>query len=482
MDNKKNGKEQEKKESQLDILLRIGEQAEVILDETEEPFAVIQVREHQEVTKLGAGKYEDWLRIEYYKETGRAPNNDSLNQVLATMKAKAKFQGKKHSLHKRVALGKGAFYYDLCDENWRVVKITKNVCKILKKSLPRFTRTRSMKAQVKPLFDGDINLLRKHMRFVTEADWIICLVYIVSCYIPEIPHPILVLAGEKGASKTTTLKMLKAIIDPSMRELLAMPNNNQDLALTLANQYMPCFDNLETLSTEKSNLLCMASTGGGISKRMLYSNDEEITLSFKRCVAMNGINVVATRADLLDRAIILTLDRIPKGQRKQEKKVWDEFNKDLPNIVGGAMKALSTAMSIYPKVEKANLPRMADFAAWGYAIAEALGIGGDKFFEAYERNQDHANVQAIESNPVAVSIVALMATNDKWKGTVTELYQKLGVVATLEKINTTSKQWPNAPHALSRRLNEIRSNLEQVGITFSIKHMGDARRITLVKK
>ncbi|MDR9787650.1 MAG: hypothetical protein RJR37_10485 [Peptococcaceae bacterium MAG4] len=57
--------------------------------------------------------------------------------------------------------------------------------------------------------------------------------------------------------------------------------------------YAPCFDNLDGLSPWQSDMLCQAATGGGISKRELYTDMEEVILSFLRCPMLNGINLVA---------------------------------------------------------------------------------------------------------------------------------------------------------------------------------------------
>ncbi|MCY0903250.1 MAG: hypothetical protein OWU32_13900 [Firmicutes bacterium] len=88
-----------------------------------------------------------------------------------------------------------------------------------------------------------------------------------------------------------------------------LPNTLSDLALSLAGNYMPSYDNLDTLSADKSDLLCVAATGGGFSKRTLYTDEDETILFFQRCVTLNGINVVATRPDLLDRSIVRSFDR-----------------------------------------------------------------------------------------------------------------------------------------------------------------------------
>ena len=275
--------------------------------------------------------------------------------------------------------------------------------------------------------------------------------------------------------------MNRSLIDPAPRDVISMPKGIQDLAIVISNNYMPCFDNLDTISAEKSDLLCIASTGGGYSKRKLYSDDDETIVSFKSRITLNGINVVATRADLLDRCIVLTLERIPEDERKEERLVWNSFNEDKPKILGAIFTILSVAKRIYETVELSKLGRMADFTRWGYAIAEAMGIGGEVFLKAYLNNQKKANQEAVESNPVATALIKYMNENISFTGTVSNLLTVLNKVAEVEQIDTTSKLWAKEPNVLSRRLNEIKSNLELEGIYYEISQKNHGRVIEIVK-
>ena len=142
-------------------------------------------------------------------------------------------------------------------------------------------------------------------------------------------------------------------------------------------------------------------------------------------------------------------------------------------------KTLSKAMSLYDEVELEETGRMADFTKWGYAIAEAAGIGGENFLQAYLNNQRRANLEAIESNPVGAAVVKLMENRHLWTGSVTDLHTLLNHVAVKEGINTINKQWPSQPNILSRRLKEIKSNLEDVGINYDIRHHSNAKMITI---
>lgn len=48
----------------------------------------------------------------------------------------------------------------------------------------------------------------------------------------------------------------------------------------------------------------------------------------------NGINLVATKADLLDRGLIIQLERIPEEKRRKIKDIWNDFNEIRPQLLG----------------------------------------------------------------------------------------------------------------------------------------------------
>lgn len=468
-----------KKETQAETLLRLSASACYFKDEIDEAYAAIPIADHVEIWKLKSNTFRMWLTRLYYEKTNKVIAAESLNQVKSTLEMKALFTEEKKKVHLRVAERDGAIYYDLTDKEWRSVKITAESCVLLRKAPVAFVRNKNAKAQVEPNFAGDIEQMLHHVQIRGQENQLLYLVYLVTCFIPEIPHPVMVLCGEKGAAKTTSMKMSRAIIDPAVRDVLIMPNSMQDLAISIANNYMPCFDNMDGLSSEKSDLLCTASTGGGYSKRMLFTDDDETILHFLRCIGMNGINIAVTKPDLLDRSIIFELERIDPEERKEVKKVWQDFETDKSSIVGGALTVLSKAMGIYPKVQLDKLGRMADFTRWGYAIAEAMGYQGEEFLQAYENNQNRANDEAIEAHPVASAIVALVKEKENWEGTIENLLATLEKTAEKEKIATHVNIWPKAAHILSRRLREIKSNLKEIGIVFEKRSKGNAKIITI---
>ncbi|MNN17814.1 hypothetical protein D3C81_1310100 [compost metagenome] len=308
------------------------------------------------------------------------------------------------------------------------------------------------------------------------------MIYLVACFIPNISHPALIISGEKGAAKTTSARMIRSIVDPSHQDIAFMPSGISNLALSLSKQYMLSLDNLDTLRPETSDLLCMAVTGGSLSKRRLFTDDDETILSFKGCLTLNGIGVVANRPDLLDRSILLELDRIDEHDRKDEVEIWRAFEADKPLILGAIFELISKAMLIYPGIHLPALSRMADFTRWGYAVAVAAEVDGDLFLHAYEKNRRRINEEVMESNPVATAICFLMEEQNLWSGSVSNLLIVLEQIAQNKKINRRSRLWPKAAHILSTRLKQVRSNLEEYGIYYDIRNKGFAKVIEIERR
>ncbi len=116
------------------------------------------------------------------------------------------------------------------------------------------------------------------------------------------------LHGEQGSAKSTLQELIKMLVDPSSILTLTFPRDINELVQKLSHNYIAYFDNMSNIPEWISDQLCRAVTGSGFSKRELYSDDDDIIYNFKRCIGLNGINLAATKADLLDRGIIIELN------------------------------------------------------------------------------------------------------------------------------------------------------------------------------
>ena len=130
------------------------------------------------------------------------------------------------------------------------------------------------------------------------------------------PYPLLAVSGEQGSAKTVLSKLLRALVDPNVAAVRALPREERELMIAANNGHLLAFDNLSGLSPWLSDAPCRLASGGGFAGRQLYTDHEEVLFKAARPILLNGIEDVIGRPDLADRAIFLTLGPIREEQRR----------------------------------------------------------------------------------------------------------------------------------------------------------------------
>lgn len=238
---------------------------------------------------------------------------------------------------------------------------------------------------------------------------------------------------------------------------------------------MLALDNLSHIPPWLSDCFCRLATGGGFGTRELYSDDEEKLFEAQRPVILNGIEELSTRADLLDRSIILYLPTIPEERRQTEEALWARFNARCPLLLGALMETLSRTLREYPAVQLTRLPRMADFARWATAAESALGWPSGDFLAAYTENREQANSLTLDNSPLVDPLLTLSAAGD-WEGTATDLLQAL--TSSLGYLKPP-RGWPSTPHGLSNAIRRLAPNLRAAGLEVSFRRAARKRIIRL---
>lgn len=431
-----------------------------------EPFASIPVKGHCEIHSLGSKAFRARIAGWYYQSTGKTIPSNAMSEAIEVMTSSALYgDDVPVILHTRIAGTKDSLFYDLADSEWSVIHVTPGRWTVTNRLPPMFRRYTHQLPQVMPQPGGDV---KEILRFVAiKKHCFLFLCWLICSFVADIPVPILVSYGEKGSSKTTTSEFEKSLLDPSLLKTLSLTKDSRSLLVNLLEHHFVPFDNASYIDEDTSDSLCRAITGGGIQQRTLYTNDESSIFSVQRVLAINGINNVATRPDLLDRSILMELERISEDNRKELAEIQSDFEKAKACVLGGIFDTLAAAMKIYPSVKLDKLPRMADFAKWGYAIGEALeNGGGEHFLQEYAENRETQNAEAIANDPVAALILALMSVRNEWHGGAALLLHELRKIAPENGVSTTVKSFPPDATRLSKRLNGIRSNLEAAGVSF----------------
>jgi len=441
---------------------------ELFHDEYGVPFARFKQDDHYECCKIRSKNFKRWIANKYWNLTRQAPNSEALNSALNIIEAKACYEGKEYKLENRIALHQDEIFYDL--GNWTAVRLNQNGWGILSEPPIVFRSFNHQREQVIPerCKEGEESLIFDDLLCLINIEKpnqkLLFLVDLVCMFIPHIPRPIFVLYGDQGTAKTTTSTLIKELVDPSMLKNLKTSNSYGEFIQQASHHYLLCLDNLTSLPTWMSDVLCRLVTGEGFSKRELYTNDDDVIYSFKRCITLNGINLVPNKPDLLDRCLIFELEPIAKADRIEEAIFWDSFNEMKPKVLGAIFSTLSKAMKIYPQIYLDSKPRMADFAKWGAAVAEAMGYSSKKFIDAYNENISIQNTEALEANPIAKVIINFMECQSEWTGSPTVLLHELNNVAESLMIDTGDKRYPSDPRWLWRRIKEVKPNLETVGV------------------
>ena len=139
--------------------------------------------------------------------------------------------------------------------------------------------------------------------------------------------------GEQGSAKSMLQELIKMLVDPDIVRTFSFPKDVSELVQQLSRNAVVYYDNLSKIPWWISDLLCRAPTRAGFSKRELYTNNEDIVYSFIRAIGFNGINLAATRPDLLERGLIIQTEMIPKTDRKRMRKIWNKFNTLRPQLL-----------------------------------------------------------------------------------------------------------------------------------------------------
>jgi len=459
------------------IMEEIG--AELFSDQFREAFIFVG----NKIIKIRSKSFRKWLSYLAWSKTEEAVSSDVVQSVIGVLEGQCLYgeNAKQHCLFVRVATWEGSIWYDL--GNSKAVRIDENGWEVITNPPIIFRALAHQKDQVLPVKDGNIMKLLKFINIPEQEkgklsdEQLLFLTSLVSKFIPGFPHPIDLFHGSQGSAKTTIAKIVKDLVDPSAIEILSPTDDPREFIQLASHHWLISFDNLSRVSAQLSDALCRTITGSGFSKRELYSDDDDIIYNFQHTITINGINLAAERGDLLDRSLIIELQRLKFF--RDEKKFWRDFEKVKPEILGAIFDLVSSALKHIWKVPSCEGLRLQDFARYGCAITRAIGYTDENFLMAYKKNILLGHEEAISASPVGLAIQRLMADRVEWSGTPTEALSVFNIIAMDRDftVDTKSKMWPKDPRWLWRRIQEVRTNLEAKGIRVWKDREGEAREI-----
>jgi len=460
------------KDSQANLLLQLarGSQADLFRD-GDIAYVRFKAGSHAETHRLRTRAVRGWLTGLYMDAFGnKAPGGQAMTDALNSLEGLA-LRGKDIPVRVRIAATPGNVYVDLADAEWRVLEVSPIGWRLIHghDAPVRFRRPRGLLPLVVPRPGGSLDLLRKYLNVKSFDDFVLIVSLLIGWFRGRGPYPLGAINGEQGSSKSTTVRVLKRLIDPNVAPLRSAPRDERDLIIAATNQHLLGFDNLSTLPLLLSDALSRLATGSGFATRQLYSDDEETIFTAARPAVFNGIPDLVTHLDLTDRSIFVTLPPIPEDRRLDERVFWDDFERDEPLILGALCDVVCTALKNEPTITLEHRPRMADFATWVCAAEPACPWPGGTFLATYLKNRREAIQVTLEGNPLA-EFAKGVARDGGWAGSATELLVLLNS-KTPETVRE-AKGWYKRSNQLSGALRRIAPGLRALGVHIDFDRLG----------
>ena len=451
--------------SQLAALAR--ERYDLFMSEDGRPYAVNK----QGSTTVFALRGKAGLRSRLAREFtdangGSVPSQSALADAMTVLEGVAA-EAEPRQLHIRVARCEDRIIVDLATPEGRCVSIGPGGWRREPSSPVLFRRSGAMKPLPAPISDGDGLAKLQDLLNTDKEGFQLLVAWLVACFIPDLPHPILTFRGEQGTGKSYAAKMVIGIIDPSGAPKRTAPRDIKSWATQAFNSWALCLDNVSVIADWLSDALCRAVTGDGIVDRALYTDDDVVVLEFRRVLAMTTIDAGALAGDLAERLVTIELHTIPDAKRREENEMDEAYSDAHASILASLFDLLAKVLKVLPDVVLTERPRMADFAR---ILAAVDQVQGWKTIDTYKASARDAVADVLDGEPFAQAVVAMVDKAGPAGVTLTT-QQILDSVVTPDK---PPKKWPKDSTRAGGQLKRLAPALRTIGIEVDDSQRGPA--------
>ncbi len=398
------------------LALAMDAQPELIVDQGGEPYLVVQDGPHMAAIPARGEDAETWLRGVWDDvNPSRALRKASVSTVLDTLASRAARKGRRTTVYRRVGL-RGtdrsiwSIFVDLCDGTGEAIEADAYGWRIVSRAGCSFARSRAqlslprpqaVAAEEKPaVWDEFFRLVRVPLLLRPQV-----VGWLLSTLIPLGPYPLLTFGGEQGVAKSTAARILRSVVDPSATKERRAPEDEEAMIVAAKHVWIVDYDNLSSVPVWMSDLLCQFSTGSSYTRRKKFTDTDEISVRFQRPVLLTGIPDLATRGDLVDRAIVVHLDPIEKRLGDEEiAALWAELH---PKVLGILLDGVVDMIKHGPAT-LAEAPRLADFYRRAEAAASAMGLVPGSVVGAYTATQGERKLATLDGDPTFVALDSLL--------------------------------------------------------------------------
>lgn len=229
----------------------------------------------------------------------------------------------------------------------------------------------------------DITALLKFIRISKDALPALVSSLLIG-WMVKVPQPIVFFQGSAKSGKTSALRILLDLVDPTTAYPGAtLTNSPKEIKAMASMRRTFVFDNVSYVDADDSDLLARISTGGEIILRAHYTNDEAHTTSIMRPVLINGIMDGFNRGDLSSRAVTFELQTLGAYDIESRDVLDAEWAVKKPLLFATLLQLCSHVLSdLVSDTEKhVTLHRNQELAKVTRLVSKRIGIEGSAYIE-----------------------------------------------------------------------------------------------------
>lgn len=444
--------------------------------DTDTYFAKFKFRGHYEVHAVNSPFFTAFLNSSLRNICNKCGVAD-WSEVLTIEKENVLLNDDPVEVFKRIAGDENTVWYFLADKDWSCIRATKDGWSITCNYDKLFIKGKNTKSQVTPVSSRGKDKLRKYVN-LSDRDYLLFKINVIHNFFYETSHYVGIISSGFGEGKTVLTRVWRKIVSPANAEVTLLASSVDDFKIQLANNDFVILDNCHALKGDFSDIVCGATGGSSFSLRQLYTDCTELILKVKCTFVMNGLDIVPRRQDLLSRCLLFETQPLTDDDRLSESKFWKSFDKDLPYILGDIFDTICVALQKLETLGDITFGRMADASREMLAIALALGISQEEFFDLLSENQEKLKLACSRENDLVQAILEYMeGTNtNAIEGNVSEVY---GKIKDFKKSDL--RGLPKSPSAFSRKVNEVKPLLLSSGVSVTSVVKKDATYMTITK-
>jgi len=451
--------EEEIKRSQTDKLVEFAQlHFELLHDKNGDVYT--RDKQTGVLRRLGGLQFKDKLISGFYEKFKMAVRDQALREALGTLQALGRFNGESRDISTRVAKHGQAYFIDLCEPtNSRAIEVQPGSWRIVDTPPVLFVRGEAMQPLPTPIHGGRLSLLWNTAN-IPDQHRVMVVTWLIEAMRTDTPYPGLELIGEQGSGKSTAAEAIRRVLDPSSCNLRGAPKTVEDIFVSAKQNHVVAYENISHLAGPMQDALAILSTGGGYSKRKLYSDDDESIINVRRPWLINGISIAVTQQDLVDRVISIECPVIET--RQSSSRQWENFEADLPQILGGLLDVAAKAFEILPTMSlpPVDRPRLVEYVLLGMAVSKAAEQSPETFLSRFKELRAETVSRTLDASPVASAVLEFVEVSPT------------GITAPVKDIlhrlehhkPVGAEFWPRSPKGLGDALRRAAPALRQLGI------------------